>query len=356
MSIVLLGSTGSIGTNTLALCQKYGIEVEALVAGNNVALLNKQIAQCKPHFVATATKQPAITHSDYFYDDSGIEALLEKCQSNLVINAITGFAGLRFTLKALEMGKQVALANKESLVIAGKFLDTSKIIAIDSEHFGLWYLLRDKVFDSLYITASGGAFRDHEPNRLKDATYKEALKHPNWSMGDKITIDSATMVNKLFELLEAKWLFGTDCIDAVIERNSLVHALIAHPDGSLTAHIAKADMKLPIAYALGIKSDDTFVEPLTPLELNTLCFEKIETSRYPMWQIKEHLLANPDMGVVLNASSEAALDHFRKDRVRFFGYIEMILDTYRAFDNFSAKSIEDLYAIDKEVRSYVNAR
>jgi len=160
--------------------------------------------------------------------------VIEEAKSEVVVNALVGFLGLRPTLKAIECGKKVALANKESLVAGGAFVDTSKITPIDSEHFGLWYLLQDKEIDSMTITASGGAFRNWELSRLQYATLADTQKHPNWSMGQKITIDSATMVNKMFELLEARWLFGKGNYDAIIETKSIIHALVNFKDGSTT--------------------------------------------------------------------------------------------------------------------------
>jgi 1-deoxy-D-xylulose-5-phosphate reductoisomerase len=151
---------------------------------------------------------------------------LKHSTSKTVVNALVGFLGLKPTLKAIECGKKIALANKESLVVAGKFIDQTKLKPIDSEHFGLWYLLQDKKIDSMTITASGGSFRDYPLGSLKNVSIKEALNHPNWSMGNKITIDSATMTNKMFELMEAAWLFDIRKLDAVIETKSLIHAFI----------------------------------------------------------------------------------------------------------------------------------
>ncbi len=187
--------------------------------------------------------------------------LIEMSSSDTVVNALVGYAGLAPTLKATSLGKRVALANKESLVVAGEFIDMSLITPIDSEHFGLWYLMNERPVSKLYITASGGAFRDWELENMKDATFSDALKHPNWSMGNKITIDSATMTNKLFELLEAKWLFNTSNIDAVIEKKSIIHALAEFTDGSTTAHFAGVDMKLPIAFALRGEVKEAILAP-----------------------------------------------------------------------------------------------
>ena len=251
-SIVLLGSTGSIGVNTLIIAKRYNIAIEALVAGNNIDLLNTQIKEHQPKIVAIAHEKDRakVKHPHVLCGSEGILELIEMSKSDTVVNALVGYAGLAPTLKATYLGKRVALANKESLVVAGEFIDMSLITPIDSEHFGLWYLMNERPVSKLYITASGGAFRDWELDNMKDATFSDALKHPNWSMGNKITIDSATMTNKLFELLEAKWLFNTSQVDAVIEKKSIIHALTEFKDGSTTAHFAGVDMKLPIAFAL----------------------------------------------------------------------------------------------------------
>lgn len=271
----------------------------------------------------------------------------------MIVNALVGYTGLAPTLKATSLGKRVALANKESLVVAGEFIDISLISVIDSEHFGLWYLSNKRPLSKLYITASGGAFRDWEIEKMKDAKFSDALKHPNWSMGNKITIDSATMTNKLFELLEAKWLFGTSNIDAVIEKKSIVHALCEFKDGSTTAHFAGVDMKLPIAFALQGEVTDEILPPTDLLGMGSLEFLPIEAARYPIWNIKEHILTNPHLGVIVNAANEIAIEKFQKEQCRFFEMSELILDAYEKFGDVKAKNIDEIIEIDAEVRKYV---
>ena len=354
-SIVLLGSTGSIGVNTLIVAQRYNIAIEALVAGNNIDLLNEQIKTHEPKIVAIANEadRHKVTHPNVLCGKEGILQLIENAASDTIVNALVGYAGLAPTLKATSLGKKVALANKESLVVAGEFIDMSLITPIDSEHFGLWYLMNERPVSKLYITASGGAFREWELNKMKDATFSDALKHPNWSMGNKITIDSATMTNKLFELLEAKWLFNTSNIDAVIEKKSIIHALAEFKDGSTTAHFAGVDMKLPIAFALRGEVEEEILPPTDLLNIGTLEFLPIEAARYPIWNIKEHILNNPHLGVVVNAANEVAIDAFQKEQCSFFGMSEMILNAYEKFGDVKATSIEEIIEIDKEVRTYV---
>lgn len=354
-SIVLLGSTGSIGVNTLIIAKRYNLTVEALVAGRNIDLLNQQIAQHHPQYVAIAHEadRDKINHPQVFCGAEGILQLLELTQSPTVVNALVGYAGLAPTLKAIELGRKVALANKESLVVAGEFIDMSKIVPIDSEHFGLWYLMGERPFSKLYVTASGGAFRDWDITKMQKATFAQALKHPNWSMGAKITIDSATMTNKLFELLEAKWLFGTSNIDAVIEKKSIIHALAEFKDGSTTAHFAGVDMKLPIAFALRGKIEEEILPPVDLLKMGAVEFLPITAERYPIWEIKEHLLTNPHLGVVINAANEEAIKKFEQGSCDFFGMGKMVLDAYTKFDTIKAKNIAEIIEIDKEVRAYV---
>ena len=352
--VVVLGSSGSIGKNTLEICKKFNIEVEALVVGNSIELLNEQIEQFKPKMVAVAKQEDIakVKHDRVYAGEEGILQLLEECEAETIVNALVGFAGLKPTLKTLELGKKLALANKESLVVAGKFIDTSKITPIDSEHFALWYLVNHRPINRLYITASGGAFRDWDIEDIKNATFEDALKHPNWSMGNKITIDSASMVNKLFELLEARWLFGTADIEAYIERTSMIHALVEFKDGSTTAHLSNANMQLPIAYAIKGEVQEPILEPLNLLELKSLEFKEITQEKYPMWQIKEHLLKNPDMGVVLNAANEVAIKRFESGEFGFFKMTDLILQAYEKFKGSSASSLEEVFEIDAEVREF----
>jgi len=352
--LVLLGSTGSIGVNTLKVAKEFGIEVEVLVAGQNTDLLNKQIKIHSPKAVVISNKEdiPKIQHPKVYAGEENILKVIEDSKSKLVVNALVGFLGLRPTLKSLECGKKLALANKESLVACGNFIDTSKIQPIDSEHFGLWYLLQDKVISKMIITASGGAFRDWDINRLKNATLSDTQKHPNWNMGQKITIDSATMVNKMFELLEARWLFGEGQYDAIIETKSLIHALINFNDGSTTAHFANANMQLPIAYALNKKVDKNILKHVDLLDVKTLEFREIDKQRYPIWQLKEDILKNPIKGIVLNAANEVAIDRFVNKKIGFMDISKTIIKAYEK-DFATPKSIDDIFALDKEIRENI---
>jgi len=352
--LIILGSTGSIGVNTLNIAKKFNLNIDVLVAGRSIELLNSQIKQFNPKKVVIALKEDVskVNHTNVSYGEEAILKAIEESDAKTVVNSLVGFLGLKPTLKAIECGKKVALANKESLVVAGAFIDQKNLMPIDSEHFGLWYLLQDKKIDSMTITASGGSFRDYPLEELKNVSIKEALNHPNWSMGNKITIDSATMTNKLFELLEAKWLFNTTKLDAIIETKSLIHALINFSDGSTTAHIANANMQLPISYAVLGKVDENILKHIDLVEVGTLEFKKIEEERYPIWKIKEEILKNPNLGVVVNAANEVAVEKFLNEKIGFLDISKITLDAVNHFHNVNPSSLEEIFAWDKEVRAY----
>ncbi len=353
--MIVLGSTGSIGVNTLNIARKFDLNVDVLVAGNNIDLLNIQIQEFNPSIVVIGKKELVgdIKHSHVLYGEDGILEAINLSKSQLVVNALVGFSGLKPTIESIKLNKRVALANKESLVVAGLFIDTSNITPIDSEHFGLWYLLDDKPISKMIVTASGGSFRDVALEKLKNVTVEEALNHPNWSMGKKITIDSATMTNKLFELLEAKWLFGIDNLDAVIETKSIIHALIDFKDGSTTAHIANANMQLPIAYALLGSVESEILKPVDLIEVGNLEFRKITSDRYPIWEIKDEILKKPHLGAVINAANEVAIEKFFNHEISFLDISLLVLESYKKFDSFLPTSLEDTYLIDLEVRSFL---
>jgi len=355
--VIVLGSTGSIGVNTLNIARRFNLNIEVLVAGRNIEVLNKQIAEFKPKKVVIASKDDIskVNHKNVSFGEDAILESIEQSEAKTVVNSLVGFLGLKPTLKAIECGKKIALANKESLVVAGKFIDQTKLSPIDSEHFGLWYLLQDKKIDSMTITASGGSFRDYPLDELKNVSIKEALNHPNWSMGNKITIDSATMTNKMFELLEAAWLFDISKLDAIIETKSLIHAMVNFTDGSTTAHIANASMQLPIAYSILGKCDEEILKPVNLLEVGSLEFKQIETSRYPIWEVKDEILNNPDLGVVLNAANEVGVYKFLKGEIGFLDISKTTLNALNKFNSVKPQNIDDIFEIDKQVRSFCDS-
>ncbi|MDQ7060505.1 MAG: 1-deoxy-D-xylulose-5-phosphate reductoisomerase [Sulfurimonas sp.] len=352
--MILLGCTGSIGVNTLAVAKRFNIAVEVLVCGKNIKLLNEQIQTHKPKVVVVSDEEDIakVNHNNVYAGQENTLKIIADASSDLVVNALVGFLGLRPTLKAIECGKKVALANKESLVACGKFIDASKIQPIDSEHFGLWYLLQDRPIKKMIITASGGAFRDWNLDKLKTASLADTQKHPNWSMGQKITIDSATMVNKMFELLEARWLFGEGEYDAIMETQSLIHALIDFKDGSTTAHFAHANMQLPIAYALDEKMDENILAHVDLLKVGSLEFREIKKDRYPIWEIKNDLLKNPNRGVIVNAANEVAIQRFINKEIGFMEISKTIIQAYEKYTD-APKNVDDVFMIDAAIRSSI---
>lgn len=386
--MIILGSTGTIGVRALEIACKFGKRIEAIAAGRNISLLNAQIARYKPKKVAIAFREDLDKlepqGAQVFVGQSGMCEMIEGCESGFVLNGIVGFAGLLPSLHAQKCGKKLALANKESLVAGGWLLDRSAITPIDSEHFGLWYLLNNPHSASqssqsvsnqgienqsegnqsadnqpqhikrLIITASGGAFRDMELESIPFATKAQALKHPNWQMGQKITIDSASMANKLFEVLEAYWLFGCKEVSAFIERSSSIHALVEFIDGSTTAHFALPDMSLPIAYALDSSKahSSKVLDSLDLSALGALRFENIECARYPLWGLKDTLLENPKLGVVVNAANEVAISKFLRDEIAFGEIARIVFGALERFESESKdlSEYESIAMLDAEVR------
>jgi 1-deoxy-D-xylulose-5-phosphate reductoisomerase len=352
--IAILGSTGSIGINALKVAREQKLEVEALSANRSVELLNKQIEEFRPKYVCIGDRKlkDKIEHSRVFVGEEGLLEMLEVCDSSIVLNALVGFSGLRPTIKTLELKKKLALANKESLVAAGAFIECSNIAPVDSEHFSISCLL-DKKPKKIILTASGGAFRDRDIDSLESVKIEEALKHPNWSMGKKITIDSATMTNKLFELLEAKWLFEADSYDAVIEKSSKVHGLVQFYDGSMSAHISSSDMRLPIAHALIDDFNSSLLEEIDIFDLNPQ-FLPIDSRRYPIWEIKNELLQNPERGVIINAANDIAVELFLNQKISFLDISKIALQCYGRYMNTKISSLEDVFDIDMEIKNFLN--
>ncbi len=351
--MILLGSTGSIGESTLDIARRFSLDVEVLGAGRNIDLLNRQIKEFTPKIVVVQEEadRAKVAHPKVYAGEEGIFRALEESQSQTVVNAIVGYAGLSSTVKAQKLGKKVALANKESLVCAGKFIDCASIVPIDSEHFGLWYLRSDKHIKRLLITASGGAFRDVDIGAIYGASKEDALKHPNWKMGQKITIDSATMANKLFELLEARWLFDVQELDALIETQSLFHAFVDYTDGSTTAHIANADMRLPIAFALLGKVEESITKSVDFTQVGNIEFRKIDSERYPLWSAKDALLRNPESGVVFNAINEVFVGAFLEGKIPFGKIAENTLKIYERYADIKTFSLDDVLRYDAEGRA-----
>ncbi|MCX2683507.1 1-deoxy-D-xylulose-5-phosphate reductoisomerase [Campylobacter sp. MIT 21-1685] len=357
--MIVLGSTGSIGVNALRLCAARNITINALACGDNISMLNKQIEYFKPKFVAIKDKKNKhlVKHNVVFTGQKGLQKLLSECEDEFLLNAIVGFAGVRSTLKAKELGKKIALANKESLVVAGNFLQDAKLIPVDSEHSALQFLLQGKDnIKKLLITASGGAFFKYKRKDLKKVRPKDALKHPNWDMGAKITIDSATMANKLFEIIEAYHLYGCKNIDALIEPKSLIHALCEFENGSTTMYASKADMRLALSLALFEEHKTQIVKPLDFLEISHLQFYPIDTKKYPLFSLKDSLLENPNLGVIINAANEKGVKNFLQGRAGFLDIAKGIFKSLEHFGEPKIKHIDEIFEWDKKVRAYLRSK
>jgi 1-deoxy-D-xylulose-5-phosphate reductoisomerase len=374
--INLIGSTGSIGVQTLNVIRSHPEEfsLEALSFGSNFKVGIKQIEEFKPKVISVqseAVAQEVKEHISYKAEImSGLEGLTEAAvygEADILVNAVMGRVGLEPTIKAIKSGKDVAIANKETLVMAGNIVTAlsekygTRLIPVDSEHSAIAQCLhgnKEKEVAKLILTASGGSFRDRAREELKDVTVKDALNHPNWNMGAKITIDSATMMNKGLEVIEAKWLFDMayDDIDVLLHKESIIHSMVEYIDGSILAHLGTPDMRVPIQYALSepnrldLKGGDR----LKLWEVGTLHFEKMDYDRFRCLKMAfEAGRAGGIAPAVLNAANEVAVSLFLEGRISFLDievFVEKALHRHTPISN---PSLEDIVSADKEVRSDV---
>jgi 1-deoxy-D-xylulose-5-phosphate reductoisomerase len=345
--IVILGSTGSIGRNTLEVVRALEgrIDVVGLSANTNIVELDRQIAEFRPKAVCVCSDALAdklrgacgLPADAVYSGQDGLVRLARSNEADLVVNAVVGAAGIVPTLAAIETGKDVAISNKESLVAAGSVIMEAaevhgvKLLPIDSEHSAVFQCMQGEKQASvsrLVLTASGGALIDRSPAEIAKVTAAEALRHPTWSMGRKVTIDSATLLNKGFEIIEAHWLFGVaaDNIDVVIERSSTVHSLVEFVDGSVVALLSPPDMRLPIQYALTYPDRvDTAFARLDLLAVASLEFEKPDMERFPCLELAyEVARRGGTAGAVLSAADEIAVQAFLDGRIAF-GDIHAVL-------------------------------
>lgn len=377
-NIALLGSTGSIGQNTLEIVRKYPnrLKIKALTAGNNWQLLAEQALEFNPEYVALAsTKNEADLKTALANTNikvgTGENALIEAVSLNnvdTVLAAIVGFAGLKPVMEAIALKRRICLANKETLVVAGsifmKAIKENKVdlLPVDSEHSAIFQCLsglNNPNLSKIIITASGGPFKDFPTEKLKDVTVEMALKHPNWNMGGKITIDSATLMNKGLEVIEAHWLFGADYedIDIVIHPQSLIHSLIEYSDGSVIAQLGWPDMKLPIQCALSWP--ERWEPPLKPFNLlhaKSMTFFEPRFEDFP--SLKLAIKAGKEGGImpcVLNAANEVAVEAFLNNIITFIEMPQLIETTLRGFNNADVKSIEQLIEIDYKARIFAKS-
>jgi 1-deoxy-D-xylulose-5-phosphate reductoisomerase len=369
--IVILGSTGSVGTQALDVIERSDdLEVVALAAARNFELLTRQAQQHDVPRIALADEAAAAraaeawTGGEVLAGAEGLVELITGTDCDLVLNALLGSAGLGPTVAALGEGIDLALANKESIVVGGELVMTlaeatgAAIIPVDSEHSALYQLVnaeqRPGTIDRLVLTASGGPFRGRSKEELQHVTREQALAHPTWEMGGKITIDSATLMNKGFEVIEAQWLFGVspDQIEVVVHPQSIIHALVHLNDGASLAHMGYPDMEIPISYALHYpERADVPVEPLDLAKLGQLTFEEPDEVTFPCLRLaREAAAAGGTAPCVLNAANEVAVQAFLDGEIGFTAIAEVIERALDAHDPGPVRHFSDLYRADAEAR------
>ena len=372
-SIIILGSTGSIGTNTLDIVQRFpeDFRVIGMTGGGNIERLEAQIRSFKPQAVAVSTESSAATLRARCSDlpveilagEEGITQVAAMPGAELVISAIVGAAGLVPTLAAIRSGKHIALANKEPMVMAGKLMQDEarkhgvKIFPVDSEHSAIFQSLEGHRLEDvrrLILTASGGALWTLTKEQLQDVTPERALQHPNWKMGSKITIDSATLMNKGLEVVEARWLFNISesRIDVVVHRESIIHSLVEYTDRSMIAQLGLPDMRTPISYAMQYPERLPLDLPSLDLtEVGTLTFCKPDHDRFPCLNLGyESLRVGGTMPAVLNAANEIAVDAFLNGGIRFLGIADVIRNTMDAHTCRDVSSLNDALEADRWAR------
>lgn len=373
-NITILGSTGSIGVSALEVIEKNRelFQVVALSAGKNIRLLKKQIERFHPKIVAVGNSEsaiklreqlPAKTKIKIVAQNEGINEVAGFEQANMVVSAISGAAGLIPTLKAIEAGKDIALANKETMVMAGETVikkarnNGIKILPVDSEHSAIFQCLQGqqrKNINKIILTASGGPFLNFSQKQMSSVKLADALKHPNWKMGKKITIDSASMMNKGLEVIEARWLFdlGVGKIQVVIHPQSIVHSMVEFIDGSVLAQMGIPDMKIPIAYALTYPERIENNLPLLNLiKVKNLEFHKPDMKKFPCLQLAYAAgVSGGTLPAVLNASNEVAVEFFLKGLINFIDLPRIIDKTLNAHHTIQDPELEDILEADRWAR------
>lgn len=369
--IAILGSTGSIGTQALQVIEEHPdlYEVYALTANNKVEKLIEQARKFQPEAVVIANEDKYQQLKNALADlpikvYAGAEALCEIVESgpvNIVLTAMVGYAGLKPTMNAIMAGKTIALANKETLVVAGELITElaqqyrTPILPVDSEHSAIFQCLEmNNPISKVILTASGGPFRTFSMEQLATVTKEQALKHPNWSMGAKITIDSASMMNKGFEVIEAKWLFGVkpEQIEVVVHPQSVIHSMVEYKDGAVKAQLGVPDMRLPIQYAFSYpKRESLSGERLDFMKCNTLTFEAPDTKRFRNLAFAyEAMNRGGNMACILNAANEVVVAAFLKDQISFLGMSDVIEKTMNKVAFISNPTYQDYVETDAIAR------
>ena len=375
--IAILGSTGSIGTQALEVISEHSnlFEVEVLTANNNSKLLIEQAIKFKPNTVVIANEEKYKEVDEalfklgikVFAGQQSLEGVVEAENIDVVLTALVGYSGLKPTIRAIKAKKTIALANKETLVVAGDLItklcieNGVKIYPVDSEHSAIFQCLVGETYnpiEKIYLTASGGPFRGRLRNDLLNITKAQALKHPNWEMGAKITIDSASLMNKGLEVIEAKWLFDlkAEQIDVVVHPQSIIHSAVQFEDGSIKAQLGVPDMKLPIQYALGFpeRLKNTF-KRFSFMDYPNFTFEKPDLETFRNLQLAYNAMEKAgNMPCILNAANEIAVAAFLKDKIGFLNMSDLIADCMEKITFVSNPTLEDYVATNKETRILAN--
>lgn len=374
-NISILGSTGSIGTQTLDVVDKLGLKVCALTASTNIKLLEMQVRKYKPELAVVFDEEKAKEFKDNIKDLdttvlSGMEGLIAAAtidSAELVLNSVVGMVGLQPTIAAANAKKDIALANKETLVAGGKLVTDAvknnkvKLLPVDSEHSAIFQCLQGmyekKMLKKLILTASGGPFFGKELDELKSVTIEQALNHPNWSMGAKITVDSATMMNKGLEIIEAKWLFDVPAkdIDVVVHRESIIHSLIEYVDNSVIAQLGLPDMRIPIQYA--ITYPQRFKSPVAELNLAQIAkmtfFEPDYETFKCLRACKKALSMEGVATAIANGANEEANKLFREGTISFLNIGDLVMGAVDNITNFEPHCVDDVLKADYLARQYV---
>jgi 1-deoxy-D-xylulose-5-phosphate reductoisomerase len=372
-NVAILGSTGSIGRNTLEVIAKlsHRFKVVGLAAGQNSQLLEVQVERFKPKIVSLGRKEEAEEFRQKLkrksihitYAQEGAEDVACFEENDIVVSAITGIAGLRPTLAAAKAGKRIALANKESMVVAGFLIQDmarrfgSQIIPVDSEHSGVFQCLAKEKMDEVKrvtLTASGGPFFLKSRREMENVSLEEALNHPRWKMGKKVSIDSATLMNKGLELIEARWLFGLEPgqLEVLIHPQSIVHSFVEMCDGSILAQLSPTDMKIPIQYALTYPDRDISLLPSLELaQIRALEFFKVDDGKFPLVRLaREALEEGESFPVALNAANEMAVSAFLKRKIQFQDISEVVKAAVGNHQKREVRNLEDIFDVDQEER------
>jgi len=345
--------------------------VTGLAAGRNIELLYQQVKEFKPLIISVERREDAEEFKKMYsgpslkitFGQEGAEEVAHSSGADIVVSAITGIAGLRSTLAAVRTAERVALANKESMVVAGSLIQNlaqeagTEIIPIDSEHSGVFQCLnkeRKEAIKRVILTASGGPFFNFSPQEIREKTLEEALNHPRWKMGKKVSIDSATLMNKGLELIEAKWLFGLqpEQLEVLIHPESIVHSLVEMKDGSLLAQLSPPDMRIPIQYALTYPEREEQILPSLDLRMiRTLDFYEVNHEKFPLLLLaRKALVEGESYPVALNAANEVAVEAFLRREIKFLAIADIVFEAVEKHKKRAVESMEEILDVDQEIR------